>query len=110
MKTQDEEDLYVQWFEKHYVCSECGKKWSDEWSCECDDRCPSCNCEIEPTAVTDLSRPLAREDYVAAARKLKGSSEVTGDEVSAVQAQQYAQAILEGGEHRLPHDWFSASR
>jgi len=22
--------------------------WVDEWSCACNDRCPSCNAEIEP--------------------------------------------------------------
>ena len=108
MKAQNEddaEDVFVQWFEKHYICSECGTKWSDEWSCECNDRCPNCSCETEPTSVNDLSRPLTREDYIVAARKLKGIPDVTGREVSALQAQEYAQAILEGGEYRLSDDW-----
>lgn len=30
----------------HYVC--CGEKWQDQWSSMCNDRCPSCNAEIEP--------------------------------------------------------------
>jgi hypothetical protein len=27
----------------------CGTSWDDEWSCMCNDRCPVCNAEIEPT-------------------------------------------------------------
>src|SRR5690242_16070565 len=23
-------------------------EWSDEWSCQCNDKCPQCNAEIEP--------------------------------------------------------------
>jgi predicted Zn-ribbon and HTH transcriptional regulator len=31
-----------------YECSECGTRWTDVWSCMCNDRCPKCSCEIEP--------------------------------------------------------------
>ncbi len=34
-------------FLNRYHCS-CGEKWEDRWSCACNDRCPSCNLEIEP--------------------------------------------------------------
>lgn len=30
------------WFRNHYRCGDCGTKWADEWSCCCDDECPSC--------------------------------------------------------------------
>ena len=33
-------------FTNYYI--HCGVEWQDEWSCMCDDRCPVCNCEIEP--------------------------------------------------------------
>ena len=36
-------------FTNFYKCSECGYKWHSRWSCTCNDRCPSCNTEIEPT-------------------------------------------------------------
>jgi hypothetical protein len=26
----------------------CGTKWSDQWSCMCNDECPRCGGEIEP--------------------------------------------------------------
>lgn len=37
----------------HYQCP-CGEEWEDSWSCMCNDRCPSCNKEIEPYASEDL--------------------------------------------------------
>jgi hypothetical protein len=35
-------------FRNHYRCPNDQTKWKDEWSCACDDRCPTCNAEIEP--------------------------------------------------------------
>lgn len=34
-------------FQNSYKC-DCGEEWEDNWSCACNDRCPSCNKEIEP--------------------------------------------------------------
>jgi rubrerythrin len=34
-------------FRNFYECSECGTKWTDEWSCQCNDRCPKCSTETE---------------------------------------------------------------
>lgn len=41
-------------FENHYLCT-CGEEWQDTWSSACNDRCPSCNREIEPYASDDGS-------------------------------------------------------
>lgn len=30
-----------------YECG-CGETWDDRWSCQCNDRCPSCDAECEP--------------------------------------------------------------
>jgi hypothetical protein len=35
-------------FLNFYKCPECGEQWQDEWSCMCDDRCPSCDTSCEP--------------------------------------------------------------
>jgi hypothetical protein len=32
----------------HYRCPDDGTEWAMSWSCICDDRCPTCNHEIEP--------------------------------------------------------------
>jgi len=29
-------------FRNYYECDRCGHRWSDDWSCMCDDDCPEC--------------------------------------------------------------------
>jgi predicted Zn-ribbon and HTH transcriptional regulator len=41
-------------FLNFYECSECGTKWTDEWDCMCNDRCPKCSCEIEPYDTVEI--------------------------------------------------------
>ena len=40
-----EEEL---WFLNYYRCPCCQIDWTDEWDCQCNDKCPSCNKEITP--------------------------------------------------------------
>jgi hypothetical protein len=30
------------WFLNFYTCERCKRRWTDEWSCTCDDTCPGC--------------------------------------------------------------------
>ena len=32
-----------------YICEDCGEEWVDLWDCMCNDRCPKCDKETEPT-------------------------------------------------------------
>lgn len=32
----------------YYECNDCNQSWEDTHSCACNDKCPSCNKEIEP--------------------------------------------------------------
>jgi len=41
-------------WENHYECSKCGEKWTDTHTCQCNDRCPNCNTEIEPTESVEI--------------------------------------------------------
>jgi hypothetical protein len=43
------------WYLNNYRCDECDVDWEDEWSCMCNDRCPTCDYEIEPYDSDDLS-------------------------------------------------------
>jgi hypothetical protein len=43
------------WFRNKYYHQECGASWEDEHSCTCNDKCPGCNAEIEPTESDDLT-------------------------------------------------------
>jgi hypothetical protein len=31
------------WYRNQYRCARCDHEWEDEWSCMCDDDCPSCD-------------------------------------------------------------------
>jgi len=44
-------------FINHYRCPDDGTEWSDEWSCTCNDKCPTCNKEIEPYESEDIDPP-----------------------------------------------------
>lgn len=35
-------------FLNHYRCPYDGTEWEDVWDCTCNDRCPTCDKEIEP--------------------------------------------------------------
>ena len=45
---EGEDDLEILWFRNEYFCEECQLDWADDWSCECNDRCPQCDLECEP--------------------------------------------------------------
>ena len=49
-------------FINKYWCSECNENWVDVWSCACNDKCPSCNKEIEPYESTDVRGELQMND------------------------------------------------
>ena len=38
------------WYSNQYCCPYCRLEWQYEWDCACNDRCPTCNKEIEPYA------------------------------------------------------------
>jgi len=41
-------------FRNYYRCDDCDVEWSDDWSCCCDDECPSCGRDYTPTHSEDL--------------------------------------------------------
>jgi len=52
----------VAWFSNHYECARCGCKWTDEWSCMCDDDCPHCGARhMSPYDSEDLTEIVERE-------------------------------------------------
>lgn len=38
----------MSWFNRYYHCDDCQTDWQDEWSCVCNDRCPTCDAETVP--------------------------------------------------------------
>lgn len=47
----------------YYLCP-CGNEWEDEWDASCNDKCGTCNKEIEPYISDDGS--LSDEDITRA--------------------------------------------
>ena len=41
-------------FRNYYRCPNDGATWHDDWSCRCNDRCPTCRAEIEPYESEDI--------------------------------------------------------
>jgi len=50
------------WFSNNYTCDRCGKDWTDEWSCMCDDDCPHCGARhMSPNDSDDLTVVIVRD-------------------------------------------------
>lgn len=49
------------WLDVHYECQTCGV-WSCEWSCECDDDCPSCGATYTAADFDDLTADVIAEN------------------------------------------------
>lgn len=88
--------ILIRWYERNYLCTRCSTEWIDEWSCTCNDRCPTCDLETSPASWLDLSRELEPQDFEGAARRLGLNVSATLGAVTAEQARDYAEARLEG--------------
>ena len=49
--TEEDEPIV---FRNYYRCERDGTEWSDDWSCMCNDRCPTCDAEISPYYSEDI--------------------------------------------------------
>jgi hypothetical protein len=50
------------WFLNHYECARCHTRWTDEWSCMCDDDCPQCGARhMSPCDAEDLTEIITEE-------------------------------------------------
>lgn len=49
-------------YRNYYRCTHCDTYWSDDWSCQCDDRCPNCDASMQPYDSDDLHEPA--EEYL----------------------------------------------
>ena len=45
----------------YYRCPDDGAEWTMIWSCMCNDRCPTCNHEIEPYSSEGASVEVTSE-------------------------------------------------
>jgi hypothetical protein len=51
------------WLLNKYHCERCGRSWTDEWSCACDDDCPRCGeRHVSPFDSDDLSAMVVKTE------------------------------------------------
>ena len=51
------------WFSNRYECERCGRRWTDEWSCMCEDDCPYCEARhMSPICSDDLTKIIESRD------------------------------------------------
>jgi hypothetical protein len=47
------------WYRNYYICERCDSKWTDEWSCMCDDDCRQCGARhMSPYNCDDLTEMI----------------------------------------------------
>jgi len=63
------------WLLVNYEC-DCGAEWSDEWSCACDDECPSCGATVEASDYEDISAERASDLADCLSYRCVGSDEL----------------------------------
>ena len=50
------------WFLNFYKCDRCKRRWTDEWSCTCDDECPHCGFrDMTPFNSEDMTELIVKE-------------------------------------------------
>jgi hypothetical protein len=50
------------WFLNFYRCDECDRRWTDDWSCMCNDECPYCGArDMTPVRSEDLTELIEEE-------------------------------------------------
>jgi hypothetical protein len=49
-------------FIRHFECPDCGTICKDKWCADCNDQCPTCRAEIEPTA--EMGESIVIEEAV----------------------------------------------
>jgi predicted nucleic acid-binding Zn-ribbon protein len=54
--------IAMAWFLNFYDCDRCGRAWTDEWSCMCDDDCPHCGARhMSPSKSEDLTELVLQD-------------------------------------------------
>ena len=50
------------WLLNLYKCARCKRRWTDEWSCACDDTCPHCGArDMTPYDSEDLTTVIEQD-------------------------------------------------
>jgi hypothetical protein len=89
------------WFRNYYECPRCGCKWTDLWSCTCDDDCRRCgNRHISPYDSDDLTEIIEQHGPRFVVLRSPESAEHSPDygEIAAFATTGEAEAFLESAD------------
>jgi hypothetical protein len=50
-------------FRNYYRCPDCNEEWQDEWSCKCDDECPTCSIPYSPYKSEDIINSIGWQPH-----------------------------------------------
>lgn len=85
------------WFRNHYHCDRCGTDWEDEWSCMCDDDCPTCGARHwSPLESDDLTFVVQAQEkvFVVLESSRSAEHEPDYDAIAATTLRAEARAII----------------
>jgi hypothetical protein len=86
------------WFRNYYKCDRCRSKWSDEWSCMCDDDCPHCGARhMSPYESDDLTEIIEEDGGTFIVLRSRDTAEHAPDycELAKFATREQAQSYLE---------------
>lgn len=90
------------WFLNHYKCAKCRRRWSNEWSCACDDDCEGCGARhMSPYDSEDLTIVVEQEGNEFVVLESPDTAEHDPDyrELGRFPTEQKAQEFVESGEY-----------
>lgn len=85
------------WFLNYYECDRCGRDWTDEWSCTCDDDCPHCGSRhYEPVDSEDLTELIERDgdEFVVLRSPYTAEHDPEYEEIARFPTREGAEAFL----------------
>ena len=88
------------WFLNHYECARCHTRWSDEWSCMCDDDCPQCGARhMSPRDSDELTESIAQDgnEFVVLWSPETAEHDPDYRELGRFRTRQQAEAFLASG-------------
>ncbi len=85
------------WFRNYYECARCDSKWTDDWSCMCDDDCRRCGARhMSPYKSDDLTEIIKSHGGTFVVLRSPDTAEHTPDycEITTFSTHAQAQAYL----------------
>ena len=91
------------WYRNYYECARCGSKWTDDWSCMCDDDCRRCGARhMTPYKSNDLTEIIEKREGEYVVLRSPDNAEHLPDyrEIAKFSTHKQAKVYLKGDDQR----------